>query len=279
MGIVSVGAAGRVVVYVMEDVSATKVDVLEYASARVKDLKALCGALRSSSSKRADTSSGFVVNQEPKFEYGYDALARCCQRRTTSHRGKRHRRRPNQKRMKRDRAEATSMSKDDPADAGDKKNAAAIPLCRQAKRRLKFQNVSKSVAVSESVRYLETHKWYAKRQKMVQVWNHYLPEGNWGKGLGISSFCAKLSSNFVLHDMSYFWCALVTRTCLLVRTGKEMELRRRRHSSSRQHFTEGTSTQSRFCLLSSSLGDFRAPGAAKTSVPLCCGFIATHIRK
>ena len=98
------------------------------------------------------------------------------------------------------------MSKDDPADAGDKKNAAAIPLCRQAKRRLKFQNVSKSVAVSESVRYLETHKWYAKRQKMVQVWNHYLPEGNWGKGLGISSFCAKLSSNFVLHDMSYFWC-------------------------------------------------------------------------
>ena len=39
--IVSVGAAGRVVVYVMEDVSATKVDVLEYASARVKDVSLL----------------------------------------------------------------------------------------------------------------------------------------------------------------------------------------------------------------------------------------------
>ncbi len=122
-----------------------------------------------------------------KVAYGCDALSRPAQRRTTSHRSKRHRRRPN---LKRPAAEASG----DP-----------LPLCRQARRRKKFQDVRNSVPVGGGATYLETHKWYAKRQKMVQVWNHFLPQGARGKGLGLAGFCHRLAAGVAVHDMSYYW--------------------------------------------------------------------------
>lgn len=160
------------------DLASGKVDVVDYAQGRANEVKSLCDAL----------SSG-----ENRLVFGHDALSRSAQRRTTSHRSKRHRRRPNEKRQKRRRVGQSSQGNEE------------IPLCREARRRKKFQDVRNSIPVSGSLRYLETHKWYAKRQKMVQLWGHHLPQGMRGKGLGLAGFCSKLRHGLIAHDMSYYW--------------------------------------------------------------------------
>ena len=191
----------------MEALSSGKIDVLDLVTRRASEVTSLCQALREGQGEG-----------EERLGYGYDALSRAGQRRTTSHKRKGHRRRPNQQRLKLQRTFIGSGKGS--SSSSDNQKPKSIPLCRQARRRQKFQRVRKGiqteagkgqgavaveVETTTSVQYLETHKWYAKRQKMVRLWNHWLPQGWRGKGLGISSFCNKLSQGFVSHDMSYLW--------------------------------------------------------------------------
>ena len=150
-----------------------KIEPLEFGAARSEEVRSLCDSL------------GAV---------GYCALHSSAQRRTTSHKPSKHRRRPNEKR-KRLRQGAGA------ADGA----SAVIPESREARRRKKLQDIKNSVRVSDEVRYLESHLWHAKRQKMVKIWGHHLAQGARGKGLGIAGFCRTISSGLFVHDMSYFW--------------------------------------------------------------------------
>jgi hypothetical protein len=133
-------------------------------------------------------------------QYGVRGLPRHMRRRTRSHNGYRHAKRPRV------------------AGSEDKRGEKQQPKKMNRKMRREelfrsYQGNPFDASTSSSTNiFLPTHVFHAKRMKMQVLSGFVLAEGQPGKGHGTRSFVHKLNTGCVVHDLSY-WCSIELAFC------------------------------------------------------------------